>query len=207
MEKSYNECYICGIVLNEPEHYLTINGEDFFRTLVSVKRKSGAVDVVPVRVSQRADGFPNMKQGEYLYIEGTVRSFDNKQNEKMHLEIYLFAEYIYPVDEKDTDGYVINSFEFDGTICKPPIGRVLIGNGDMKYIADVLVAVSGTKRSFYLPCIVFGRNGRYLSNLKVGTKLKLRGRFQSRNYIAEADPSNEVKTAYEIAVSAYELNE
>ena len=43
--------------------------------------------------------------------------------------------------------------------------------------------------------------------LKVGTKLKLRGRFQSRNYIAEADPSNEVKTAYEIAVSAYELNE
>lgn len=51
MEKSYNECYICGIVLNEPEHYLTINGEDFFRTLVSVKRKSGAVDVVPVRVS------------------------------------------------------------------------------------------------------------------------------------------------------------
>ena len=77
----------------------------------------------------------------------------------------------------------------------------------MKYIADVLVAVSGTKRSFYLPCIVFGRNGRYLSSLKVGTKLKLRGRFQSRNYIAEADPSNEVKTAYEIAVSAYELNE
>lgn len=60
MEKSYNECYICGIVLNEPEHYLTINGEDFFRTLVSVKRKSGAVDVVPVRVSQRADGFPNL---------------------------------------------------------------------------------------------------------------------------------------------------
>ena len=46
MEKSYNECYICGTVLNEPEHYLTINGEDFFRTLVSVKRKSGAVDVV-----------------------------------------------------------------------------------------------------------------------------------------------------------------
>ena len=40
MEKSYNECYICGIVLNEPEHYLTINGEDFFRTLVSVKRKA-----------------------------------------------------------------------------------------------------------------------------------------------------------------------
>ena len=123
------------------------------------------------------------------------------------MEIYLFAEYIYPVDEKDTDGYVINSFEFDGTVCKPPVGRVLIGNGDMKYIADVLVAVSGTKRSFYLPCIVFGRNGRYLSSLKVGTKLKLRGRFQSRNYIAEADPSNEVKTAYEIAVSAYELNE
>ena len=51
MEKSYYECYICGIELNEPEHYLTINGEEFFMSLVSVKSKCGAVDVVPVRVS------------------------------------------------------------------------------------------------------------------------------------------------------------
>ena len=60
-------------------------------------------------------------------------------------------------------------------------------------------------KSDYIPCIVWGRNAVYASELPVGTHLKLTGRIQSRNYTKRyPDGTEENRTTYEVSVSKIE---
>ena len=57
-------------------------------------------------------------------------------------------------------------------------------------------------KSDYIPCIAWGRNARYCRSLPVGTKLRVAGRIQSRQYVKKLDGDvSETRTAYEISVS------
>ena len=91
-------------------------------------------------------------------------------------------------------------------MCKNPIYRKTpLG----REIADVLIAVNRTyKKSDYIPCILWGRNAKYCENLEVGTKVKVNGRIQSRNYEKKLDENNIIKkTAYEVSVSKFAVAE
>ncbi|MDD3415514.1 MAG: single-stranded DNA-binding protein [Lachnospiraceae bacterium] len=202
MNEVKNECFVCGTVTENPVHYTTLLGEKFYQTYISVKRKSNKDDLVPVRVSERADGFNNLRAGDFLYIKGTIRSFNEKSESHTKLQIYLFADFMYPIEENQVGSCETNSFSFCGTICKQPSFR-RTPNGFQ--IADVILAVNGSKRSFYIPSILFGRNAKYLSEQKIGTKLNVVGRFQSREYEKQNGNSKVVKTAFELALTAFEI--
>ena len=76
-------------------------------------------------------------------------------------------------------------------------------------IADILLAVNRAyNKSDYIPCIAWGRNARFSQNLEVGTKVKVVGRVQSREYekIYE-DGTSEVKVAYEVSIGSLEIVE
>ena len=63
-------------------------------------------------------------------------------------------------------------------------------------------------KSDYIPCICWGRNARYVSNLEAGTCLKVSGRIQSREYEKKlADGTKDVRTTYEVSVSKIEVVE
>jgi len=53
-----------------------------------------------------------------------------------------------------------------------------------------------------LPCIAWGRNAKYVSELTVGTKVNIVGRIQSREY-QKHNESGEVLTrvAYEVSIN------
>ena len=57
-------------------------------------------------------------------------------------------------------------------------------------------------KSDYLPCIAWGRNARFVKDLKVGDKLEIYGRVQSRNYQKKTEDDIVTKTAYEISISS-----
>ena len=56
--------------------------------------------------------------------------------------------------------------------------------------------------------ICWGRNARFISELKVGKKLQIWGRIQSREYVKKLyKTESEVRTVYEVSVSRLELTE
>ncbi len=60
-------------------------------------------------------------------------------------------------------------------------------------------------KSDYIPCIAWGRNARYLSNLSVGENIKIWGRVQSRKYQKKVEDTVEERIAYEVSISKIEV--
>ena len=69
-------------------------------------------------------------------------------------------------------------------------------------IADILLAVNRSyNKSDYIPCIAWGRNASFCQNLVIGSKIRLTGRIQSREYKKRiSDDEFVTKTAYEVSI-------
>ena len=111
----------------------------------------------------------------------------------------VFAREIEFLDEVP-DGSESNQIFLDGYICKEPVYRKTpLG----REIADVLLAVNRPYgKSDYIPVILWGRNARYATYFKVGERMRVWGRIQSREYMKKIDEENvERRIAYEVSVS------
>ena len=61
-------------------------------------------------------------------------------------------------------------------------------------------------KSDYIPCIAWGRNARYAAGFEVGSRVRIWGRVQSREYTKKLSESEcEKRTAYEVSVSKLEF--
>lgn len=100
----------------------------------------------------------------------------------------------------DSDEENPNRVQLTGALCKPPSYRTTPFGRE---IADLMLAVNRSYgKSDYIPCITWGRTARYASNLKIGDKVQLVGRFQSRAYQKQMpDGTTLNKVAYEVSVS------
>lgn len=202
-----NNAYISGVIAEEFCYSHEVFGEKFYTSVVDVRRNSGVIDKVPIMVSERladvgslliGDGDVTDKWvGERVYIYGQFRSFNKYDGERTHLILSLFAREFYVVDDAEYDD---NSIELDGFICKEPVYRKTpLG----REICDILLAVKRPYgKSDYIPCICWGRNARFASVLEVGTRLRVQGRIQSREYTKKlSDTESETRTAYEVSLS------
>ena len=83
---------------------------------------------------------------------------------------------------------------------KTPLGRE---------IADLLLAVNRPYgKSDYIPCISWGRNARFASGFTVGTRVRIWGRVQSREYTKKLSETEcEKRVAYEVSISKLECGE
>ena len=93
-----------------------------------------------------------------------------------------------------------NRVQLTGALCKPPSYRTTPFGRE---IADLMLAVNRSYgKSDYIPCITWGRTARYAANLKIGDRVQLVGRFQSRAYQKQLpDGTSLNKVAYEVSVS------
>ena len=187
-----------------PSH--EVFGEGFYETVIGIERKSEYVDLIPVMVSERLMDVSEDWVGQVVSIVGEFRSFNDHSTEKSRLKLYLFAKEIECVDWKLEHK---NEIFLRGHICKEPIYRK---TPQGREIADVLVAVNrGYGKSDYIPCITWGRNARFVGEMKIGTYLELEGRIQSRDYVKkypdakEGEILEEVRTAFEVSVSKIEM--
>lgn len=100
----------------------------------------------------------------------------------------MFVREIKSIDEENKDP---NSIFLDGYVCKEPVYRKTpLG----REITDLLVAINRPyNKSDYIPSIVWGRNAKFAKNLKVGDRIQLWGRVQSREYEKKIDENNVVK--------------
>ena len=197
MRETNNRAYISGVIAEEFCYSHEVCGEKFYTSIVDVERKSGVIDKVPIMVSERLADVRDSWKGERVYIYGQFRSYNKHDGERRHLILHLFAREFFCIDDIGHDD---NSIELDGFICKEPIYRKTPYGRE---ICDILLAVNRPYgKSDYIPCICWGRNARFASGLEVGTRLKVQGRIQSREYFKEiSEGYSERRTAYEVSLS------
>lgn len=198
-----NMVKIGGKVISELEFSHEIYEEKFYRLYIETRRISDYNDKLPIIISERIINIDDINIGDIVYIEGQFRSYNQPVDGKSKLVLSIFARNI----EKSQDEALLtfNEATFVGFICKKPIYRKTpLG----REIADVLLAVNRTyKKSDYIPCILWGRNAKFCEKVEVGTKIKLSGRIQSRNYEKKLEDDKVIsKVAYEVSVSKLSID-
>lgn len=191
-----NKLQLIGEVVKKPVYTHEVFGEGFYETAISVPRLSQQKDIIPITVSDRLLLRHQIKVGDKLNIVGQFRSYNKVEGQKSKLLLTAFVREI--LDEKD--GQNPNIIEITGYICKPPVYRT---TPFKREICDVLIAVNRAyNKSDYIPCIMWGRNARYVQNMQVGEKLTVVGRVQSRSYVKNlGGEESEERVAYEVSVS------
>lgn len=195
-QMSNNKLRLTGTVTERPVYSHEVCGEEFYETKLCVPRLSGQEDVIPVTLSDRLLARTEVKPGTKISISGQFRSYNKLEGEHSRLLLTAFAREILPADDEVNP----NTIEILGYICKPPVYRT---TPFKREICDVLLAVNRAyNKSDYIPCIMWGRNARFIKDMPIGERLWVTGRVQSRIYTkCLSEDRSEERVAYEVSVS------
>ena len=191
-----NKVYFTGEIVSEATFSHEVYGEGFYELFVKVMRLSGQADILPVTISERIIQKNDLRIGSIICALGQFRSYNKLEGGRSRLMLTVFVrELVENVPSRNP-----NSIVLSGYICKPPIYRTTPFNRE---IADLLIAVNRAyNKSDYIPCIAWGRNARFVQNLRVGDRVALSGRIQSREYQKKISETDVVTmTAYEVSIS------
>lgn len=195
-----NYVALCGDVVDEPSFHHKTHDESIYRFFVSVPRLNKEVlDIIPVEISDRVVDLTKIKAGNRVGIEGQYRSFNQpNENGKVSLKLFVFVKDVTFMNEEDLNqNDYVNYVRLVGHLCKKPVYRKTPSGRE---ISDVILAVNRIYgRSDYIPCIAWGRNSRYASNLNVGDRIVVEGRLQSRKYRKKLETGIEEHTVYEVS--------
>ena len=190
-----NKIILSGKVTDEPTFSHEVHGEKFYRFRLLSSRQSGNCDVLMCTVPEIIKN--GINEGNMVKVFGEIRTRNVHEDDKNHLEVTVFVKEVLLYDEDE------NNVELDGFICKAPKYRETPFG---RQITDLIVASNREYfKSDYIPCIAWGRNAIRASEFNVGTRVKVLGRLQSREYKKKIDDETyEVRTAYEL--SAYMID-
>lgn len=191
-----NKVILKGKVCENPKFSHSVLGEGFYEFLLEVPRLSQENDKIPITISERL--MPeDLSIGTDLCVSGQFRSYNKIEGERSRLMLTVFARELLDFVEEE----FFNEILLCGFVCKEPIYRTTPFGRE---ITDLLLAVNRAyNKSDYLPCIAWGRNAKFASDLQVGERIEIKGRIQSREYQKKlADNTTETRTAYEISVGS-----
>ena len=192
MEHTNNQITLRGTLAALPEYSHENHGRKFYRFFLEVPRLSGTLDILPVVAEERVLNEMDLSGGEMITVSGQVRTHNSRTNGVRRLLIFVYALSI-----EAEDGEPVNDVLLDGLICKEPVyRRTPLG----REICDIMLAVPrGYHRADYLPCILWGRTAKEISQLTVRDQVRITGRLQSRVYTKVTDEGVQERTAYEIS--------
>ena len=174
-----------------------IFGEKFYNAKIKIDRLSDSSDTLPLTISERLLEEIDTNRNNNVNIVGQLRSYNKNIDSKNRLVLTIFVREIKECQEENKDP---NSIFLDGYICKQPVYRKTpLG----REITDLLVAINRPyNKSDYIPSIVWGRNAKFSKTLKVGDRIQMWGRVQSREYEKKLENGESIKkVAYEVSIS------
>lgn len=203
-----NMVKVIGKVVSDLEFNHDMYGEKFYIFDLEVPRLSNSVDILPISISERLLIGLDLRIGEYVIVEGQLRSYNRYVDMRNRLVLTIFTREIYIPEEEELNEVLRrpNEIFLDGYICKDPIYRTTPFGRE---ITDILLAVNRPyNKSDYIPSIAWGRNARFCENLNIGDHIKIWGRIQSREYQKKLNTGEiEKKIAYEVSISKLEFLE
>lgn len=201
-----NSVMLVGKIISGFTFSHEVFGEGFYVVDVAVNRMSGQSDIIQLLISERLINVQEDYIGCTVEAIGQFRSYNRHEGVKNRLVLSVFVREIRFMEEFTDYTRTTNQIFLDGYICKAPIYRKTpLG----REIADILLAVNRPYgKSDYIPCIAWGRNARFASGFEVGTRVRVWGRVQSREYDKKlSDGTLETRIAYEVSISAIEVVE
>jgi primosomal replication protein N len=184
-----------------------VYGEGFYNFKLIVPRLSDYSDILPVTVSERLIyGMDITSCRQNIIIQGQLRSYNKFVDGSNRLILTIFARDL-SLQQEQEEIKNPNQITLDGYVCKSPLYRTTPFGRE---ITDILLAVNRAYgKSDYIPCIAWGRNARFSEKLKVGDRIKIWGRVQSREYQKKTHNGDVInKVAYEVSISKMErINE
>lgn len=190
--KGENRLVLQGELMAEPVLSHQNHGVNYYTAPLRVPRLSGAADELNL-VTSLPD--PQLwRKGNWLRVEGEVRSYNNRTGVGSRLVITVLARAV----REGTPGEGENKLILSGVLCKPAVRRrTPLG----REICDLLLAVNRPYgRADYLPCIAWGSLAAACGEMAVGDTLRLEGRIQSRRYRKVIDGVEYDRVAYEVSV-------
>ncbi len=192
-----NVVYLRGEMDDNLDFSHEIFGEKFYNTKIKINRLSESYDVLPLTISERLLQDIDIRDNNSVNVIGQLRSYNKNIDNKNRLVLTVFVRELKQSEEENKDP---NSIFLDGYICKAPIYRKTpLG----REITDLLVAINRPyNKSDYIPSIVWGRNAKFAKTLKVGDRVQMWGRVQSREYEKKVENGDPIKkVAYEVSIS------
>lgn len=202
-EQENNKVTLSGEIVSNFEFEYEVFGEGFYTAMLASERTSGQKDIIPIMVSERLVDVKADWIGRFVKVSGQFRSYNKHEGEKNRLVLSVFVREFEEIEfeyQEPGSGNDENHISLDGYICKQPICRkTKIG----REIADILLAANRKYgKTDYMPTIFWGRNARFASGLGIGTRLRIDGRIQSREYRKRISGDEfETRTAYEVNAS------
>ncbi len=198
-----NKLTLIGTIASDVVLNHTVFGEGFYHFDLKVKRISGVYDVLPVTVSERLISIEEIHTGDTVRISGQIRSYNKQIGKANRLIITVFAKNIERMAQETPHE---NEIFLSGYICKPTVYRVTPFGRE---ISDILLAINRSyNKSDYIPCIAWGRNAKFVGELKMGDKIVLEGRIQSREYEKVLESGEkETRKAFEVSVAKLKKEE
>lgn len=196
---------LIGTINSQPKHDHDVKNIKMFSFSLATTRLSKTQDVLNIICPENVLKDKNLSTGDRVEINGRIRTMkapDKNDPEKMHLVIEVIAKTIDKVEDPSVEDNDIVTVR--GTVCskkpsrKTPLNRTL---------AEMMVAVDHFGTSSYIPTILWGSLAQKVNeSVKVGTKVELTGRLQSRKYNKTLpDGSNEERVAYEFSANTLEI--
>ena len=188
-----NQIFLRGRLAALPTLSHVNHSVEYFLLPLIARRLSGAEDRLNVIASQEQLAALSLEEGSPLTVRGEVRTFNNRSGVGSRLVVSVFARELSKEEGDDE-----NMLSLSGTLCKPPSLRATpLG----RTICDMILAINRRYgRADYLPCIAWGSLAYRCAAMKVGDRLALEGRLQSRVYTKEVDGQLQERTAFEVSV-------
>ena len=191
-----NSVVLAGRVCVAAELSHEFCGQRFFTMMISVPRLSGAVDILPLTVSEILSPL-TIEEGSRILADGQLRSYRRFDGERNRLCLSVFCKSLQLVfDENCTS----NAVSISGQLLKQPvIRRTPLGRD----ICDLLVSVPRAfSKSDVVPVIAWGINAAAAAEFVLGQEILISGRFQSREYQKKLEDGEAMqRTAYELSAT------
>lgn len=199
-----NQALIRGTIVKGPIK-ITAKKNNFYRVELEIARKSEQKDRIPAIIDEALVEESMLFVGKQVEIEGEYHSrYVNGEDGRRHLDLFVYANCISFVEGEPKESQ--NVILLEGYTTKEvhmritPFGRI---------ISDMILSVHCKKgRTYYIPCIAWGYLAKEIAEKPAGTKVKLMGRVQSREYVKryyDLRKKDQTKVAYEISIMQMQI--
>lgn len=186
-----------GEIVFSHEHY----GRYYYKFMLTVIRKSGAVDMFPIVIED-----PIVRDNDYngkeVVVTGAIRSMDTSKNPNKHHNVnYIAADKVEILEEQVPDGD-INEVEFIARSCtKEPYAKLTPVMH--RKVSNLFVAIPRdfSERSDFTSCTLLGKGADLAVDVKRNDYIKVTGRLMSRDVYVNGE---ETESVYEISVKEME---
>lgn len=191
IKNNLNKSQMAGEVVTEPLAYEWF-GKRYLTFHLATTRLSGVKDDVLVIVEAFKLG--EVKRGDFVQLEGSIRSFHEEIEQQRRLVISFFAERATKILDHES----VNEVVLEGYVCKPIVFRETPAGFK---ISDVMIAVNRGFKCDYIPLVLWNEDAERFKDLEMGAKIAIKGRLQSRAYLKEIAPGEVVRRfAQEVSV-------